>query len=241
MSINSLYASLRGFSFNNKHNHDMKVIMHNKSIQHPAKKKIKESVPFMNGSYDFSTVGSNGEITYDTRTITIVIGIPMSTKDNLQTAYSKILMWLVDVGKSRLIFDDSKDYFYLAEVESVSTFEEVQSFGKLTATFVADPFKTSINNVGDDIWDTFNFEEDVVQNLDIDVVGSEFISVYNAGRSILPNIVVSADMTLNLNDINYNLVTGDNMFYNLKLLNGENAIVINGTGNIKIIFKKKAL
>ena len=30
-----------------------------------AKKKIKETVPFMNGYYDFSTIGSNGEIMYE--------------------------------------------------------------------------------------------------------------------------------------------------------------------------------
>ena len=159
--MSTLYSTLRGFTFNNKHNHDMSVVMHSKSIQPPSKKKIKESVPFMNGSYDFSTVGSNGEIVYTERTITVVLGLPTDSKERLHRLYSKTIEWLMDVGKCQLIFDDIKTYYFMAEVEATSTFDEVMSFGRLTVTFTADPFKTSIEYVGDNLWDTFNFEEDI--------------------------------------------------------------------------------
>ena len=62
--MNELWSNLRGVTFNGKHNNELCIVMHSKSIQSPPKKKIKETVPFMNGSYDFSTVGSNGEIMF---------------------------------------------------------------------------------------------------------------------------------------------------------------------------------
>ena len=37
------------------------------------------------------------------------------------------------------------------------------------------------------------------------------------------------------------LVVGDNKIYDLKLQNGANSIVINGTGHIKFIYRKVVL
>lgn len=239
--MNKLYSSLRGFTFNNIHNHDMNVVMHSKSIQPPSKKKIKESVPFMNGSYDFSTVGSNGEIVYTERTITVVLGLPTDSKERLHILYSKTIGWLMDVEKSQLIFDDIKSYYFIAEVESVSTFEEVMSFGRLTVTFTADPFKTSIEYEGDNLWDTFNFEEDILQDIEFAVSDTKTISLYNYGRSVTPVVNCTEAMTILVGGVSYELTIGDNAFYGLKLINGFNTIVITGTGNIKFLFKKQVI
>jgi predicted phage tail component-like protein len=239
--MNQLYLTLRGFTFNNKHNHDAGVVMQDKSIQPPSKKKIKQSIPFMNGSYDFSTVGSNGEISYNEREITITLGLPTDSKERLQTAYSKALEWLQDVGKSQLIFDDSKDYYYLAEVEDASSFEQVMSYGKLTVKFVADPFKIGVNLEGSDVWDTFNFDEDVAQNVEFDVTGNATVNIINVGRLVSPTINASTSMTITVGGKTYNVVSGDNKLYGLKLQPGDNTITITGTGHIKFIFRKEVL
>lgn len=240
--INQLCSSLKGFTFNGMHNHDMNVILHSKSIQAPSKKKIKESVPFMNGNYDFSTVATNGEIVYDSREITIVLGLPCDTKEQLQILYSQTLEWLEDIGQSHLIFDDMDDYYYMAEVESSSSFDEVMSFGTLSVTFVADPLKTSVDYVGKDIWDTFNFEEDYAISTTFDVNPTNEINVYNPGRIISPIIVVSVDMIIIYNGKTYNLLSGVNENYNLVLNHGINTIRIDsGIGIISFMFRKQSL
>jgi phage-related protein len=195
----------------------------------------------MNGSYDFSTVGSNGEISYNEREITITLGLPTDSKERLQTAYSKALEWLQDVGKSQLIFDDSKDYYYLAEVEDASSFEQVMSYGKLTVKFVADPFKIGVNLEGSDVWDTFNFDEDVAQNVEFDVTGNATVNIINVGRLVSPTINASTSMTITVGGKTYNVVSGDNKLYGLKLQPGDNTITITGTGHIKFIFRKEVL
>lgn len=239
--MNSLMMSLKGFTFNNKHNKNIGTVMHSKSIQPPSKKKIKESVPFMNGSYDFSTVGSNGEINYNERIITIVLGLPADSKERLQIIYSNVLEWLLDSGQCRLVFDDDPTYYYIAEVEETSTFDQFMEFGRLTVTFTAEPFKSSINYVVDDIWDIFNFEEDVVQELQFNVKTTKAISVYNAGRIITPTINVDAELSIVSKGVTYTLLSGDNTFYDLKLYHGYNDMVINGNGNIKFLFEKQVI
>ena len=79
-----IISRLRGVAFNSKHNKDFNIAMERKSIQSPSKKKIKDSVPFMSGSYDFSTIGSNGEITYNEREIAVTFGLPANNKEQLQ-------------------------------------------------------------------------------------------------------------------------------------------------------------
>ncbi len=53
-----------GISFNDKHSYrDFDItILNTRVIETPSKIKIKETVPFMNGSYDFSNLygGVNG-------------------------------------------------------------------------------------------------------------------------------------------------------------------------------------
>lgn len=240
--INSkIISGLRGFTFNGKHNTDVGVVMHSKSIQPPSKKKVKDSVPFQNGSYDFSTIGSNGEITYEEREITIIIGLPAETKEQLQILYSSILEWLVDVGISELKFDVMKDYFYMAEVEDSSSFEEVMEFGRLTVKFVAYPFKMSVDYVGADIWDNFNFEEDYLQGNEFDINGSKTITLYNPRRAVNPVINCTAPMTLIKDGKTYSLTIGDNKIYGFRLNKIANDMTITGTGKIKFLFRKESL
>lgn len=239
--VENIISGLRGFTFNGKHNKDLKVVMESKSIQPPSKKKIKETVPFMNGSYDFSTIGSNGEQIYSERDITIVLGLPASTKEELQVIYSDVLEWLEDVGKQQLKFDVINDYYYMAEVEESSSFEEVMEFGKLTVKFTADPFKMSVDYVGSDVWDTFNFEEDYSQNNEFVITNTTAVSVYNPKRPVNPIINCTNAMTLSKNGTTYNLNTGDNKLYGFRLNTGTNDMVINGTGIIKFLFRKESL
>lgn len=239
--MNTLISSLRGFTFNGKHNNDIKVVMHSKSIQPPSKTKIKASVPFMSGEYDFSTIGSGGEVIYQNREITITIGMNADSKESLQVIYSNVLEWILNVNGSRLIFDDSKDYYYVADVESSSTFEEFMSFGKLTIKFTAEPYKKGIDYATNPLWDTFNFEEDYLQDSDYDVTASRIIEIYNPKMVVAPVINCNSTMSVTHNNIVYNLSVGDNKPYGFKLQNGLNTLTFSGTGHVKISFRKVSL
>ncbi|MBE6067771.1 MAG: phage tail protein [Clostridium lundense] len=233
---------MRGFKFNDKHSYnDHRLLLEKKTILPPGKKKIKLDVPYMNGTYDFSTVATNGETVFEERKIEVLVGFVARSKEQLYVLYSSILEWLTDTGRQKLIFDDICDYYFMAEIEGVTDFEEVISLGKLKVTFTAQPFKVGVNLEGSDIWDTFNFEEDVVQDTEFDVEGTKSVTIINVGRPVTPVINTSSPMTIAINNKNYNLNAGDNKIYGLKLHPGENVINISGTGHIKFIFRKERL
>jgi len=232
-----------GLKFNTKHSiNDFHLIMEYKYVHPPQKKKIKAEVPYMNYFYDFSTVGTNGEPVFTSRQIDVKLSLLASgrTKESLQVLYTMVMQWLLYSGKSQLIFDDMPDVYFMAEVEQISNWEELQWTGSITFSFIAEPFKRSIDYIGD-VWDTFNFELDIVQDVEFDVVTTKMVSIYNVGIPVMPVLNVNTNMSIVYNSKSYSLLTGDNSFYSLKLANGYNTIVINGTGHIKFLYRKELL
>lgn len=228
--------------FNSKGNlTDFDTFLADFSPQPPQPKIIKDDVPFMNGTYDFSTVGSNGEMVYTEREIPCSLDFPCGNKSLLLIKYSQLLEWLLS-GKHELIYTGEPDMKYMARVEKIPSFSTFSSQdGTLSFSFIADPFKQSINYMGDNIWDTFNFEIDYLQDTEFTVSGTQTVTIYNPGRAIVPVINCTAAMTATLNGYTSNLNIGDNTDWKFKLQPGSNEIVVTGTGTIKFIFRKEML
>ncbi|MCR3759145.1 phage tail family protein [Clostridium felsineum] len=236
-----------GFSFNGKHSiTDMGVIMEYKKIQPPAKKKLKLAVPYMNGMYDFSTIGSGGEQVFEQRTINVKIDLlgRDKTKEDLQKLYSRVCEWLLNCSKSKLVFDDDTGFFYMAEVENISSWEETWYWGFMEFVFTCDPFKYGATYYGSDLlWDNLDFDlPDYIQQSRFTISGTQTVYLYVPwGHSFTPNVVVDSNMTCTLN--NYTATFGINspIDYGFRLLNGTNVITITGNGNIEFQFRKEML
>lgn len=230
--------------FNGKKSYDdFQLGLESISIQPPSKKKIKESVPFMNGSYDFSTIGSSGEPVYSERSIKVKFNLFEKNRNFLYIKYSNVLEWLLDAGQAQLIFTDMPNYYYLAEVENAPSFEEVISrLGIMEIEFVAEPFKYGIDYEGDGkLWDTFCFDTDALQDSIFNVNGSITRTIINTGRVIIPQVIVSSNMSCTTNGYTANFTTIKDTDYKFKLQPGENNITISGTGNIEFRFRKEVL
>lgn len=231
---------IKGFSFDGIHSDDMNVVLENYSISTPEKRKITETVPFMNGTYDFSTA-LTGEITYNDREIKITIGFLAKNKNELEMQYSKVAEWLIDRPRCKLIFDRILDYYFTGEVVSSTTMNKVLEYGKMEITFTCDPFRYSRVYVGEIEWDTFNFEEDYLETCVFDINGETKCVIHNPGRSVRPVIVSTAQMTMIYDSVKYSLVKGDNNLYGFYLKSGQNEIVFKGKGTILIRFRKEVL
>lgn len=232
-----------GLTFNNEHSYTKYgLVVVSKKISTPSKKKITLDVPYMNSCYDFSTIGSNGEIVYNKRNIEVDFALLSSNKKELQTMITKAIEWLQDSSSSKLIFDDMPDYYFMAELEEEIEITSSTVIGEFTVKFIAEPFKTGVSVEGTEkAWDTFNFEEDYLQESVYTVSGSKTITIYNTGRLVMPTINCSAAMTATFNGKTYTLYARDNDIYNFKLANGANSITVNGTGTIKFIWRKVSL
>lgn len=233
---------MNGITFNSKHSYnDFHLILNSRTITTPQKKKIKLDIPGMNSVYDFSTIASNGELIFTQRAIECVFTLLANSKSELQAQASRVAEWLQDAPQSQLVFDNISYFYFMAEVEGNIEINEEHNIAEITVQFIAEPFKTSFDDVGNVIWDTFNFNEDVMLYYGYDVVTTQTVNIYNTGRLIMPTINCNAVMSVVFMGKTYPLVIGDNFPYGLKLLNGDNTLVINGTGHVSVLFKKVSI
>ena len=97
---------MAGFKFNNKHTNELGLILLEREISPPSKNKIKSSVPFMNGSYDFSEL--YGEQSFGERTLKYKFDVSHYNHELLMYKLSELQNWLLGTGQEKLYDDDYK-------------------------------------------------------------------------------------------------------------------------------------
>lgn len=230
-----------GIKKDNKHSYnDFEIKILSRSISIPSKRKIKDTVPFMNGSYDFSLL--YGEQTYDEREITYTFSLPKKYKVKLNMLKIKIIEWLYDGIQSKIYDDQFPNFHFLAECTDIDYDESFYNYAQLTATFIAYPFKISTLQDGHDIWDEFNFELDMIQDTKFDVIGSKSITLYNNSIiGIYPTVICDNNFEVIKNGITYSFTPGEVKSFNFKLDKGENNLLLKGNGAIEFKWSKEVL
>ncbi|MDN6290233.1 MAG: phage tail family protein [Tetragenococcus koreensis] len=215
-----------------------------KSIGNPEKEKMKVKPAFSNVEYDFSRI--YGSQPYSTRSLKYpfnVFSTGVKSKQKMNSKRTQLINWLSNSNGKQKLYDDAfPGYYFLAEVEDGVDFDEDYESGVITATFTAYPFMIADNPEGDAIWDTFNFELDVMQNIEYIIEGTRTITLINAGTpNVFPDIESTGNMTIDLNGRSYTVDTGMTKNARLPLNNGENHLTITGNGTIKFTFNKELI
>lgn len=235
-----------GIKFNNKHSfYDFGITMPpEKEIGFPTKEKIVVKVPFSNVEYDFSEL--YGSQSYGTRPLRYsfnVVDRNGNTKEKMNTMKTVLANWLMNTqGKQKLYDDAIPGYYFLAEVEGDMSFQENWDTGIITVTFKAYPFMIAELPEGNDLWDVFNFELDVAQNVEFTVNGSLTVTLLNMGTpDVVPEINTSESMTITKSGITYSIPAGVIQTSDFALKSGENALNITGFGTISFKFFKELI
>ena len=231
-----------GITFNGRHSfNDMGYkILSNREIKSPSKIKVKKSVPYMNGSYDFSNLyGGN---CFTDRVLEYTFLLKATSNKNLEAVRMDCENWLMGTNEQTKLIDDNMNlYYYLAECENIE-FEDMGLVGKLTATFNAYPFRLYGWVEGNDLWDIFNFELDISQEVKFNIEGTKDIVLYNQGAThVKPIIIASSDMEIVKDDITYSIEKGTTNDWQFVLGVGENHLTVKGTGTIEFEFRKEVL
>ena len=233
-----------GIRKSNKHSYyDFGLIMVDRNIETPVKNKIKVNIPYTNGYYDFSDL--YGGDTYEERKLIYTFRLKgMSIKD-INNKYTNIVNWLT-TGTQEPLFDDLfPGYYFLAECEGNINFKELdknKKFATFEVEFIAYPFRIGEYYEGNNLWDTFNFENDVLQDTKFDVVESKIVSIYNVSAiDIEPLIIASNQFQINKDGKSYTVEAGQSKDYKFKLKKGINNLILKGTGTIEFIFRKEVL
>lgn len=228
-----------GFERGGIHTKEYNMWLIERSAPTPEEKTIVESVPFMQGIYDFSTI--LGERVYINRTLTYVFEIIERNYQYRKVDQTALENWLMRDGYVPLYDDHDPGYYYLAKCMSIDT-EDTEGGMTVTVEFEAYPFKVSILPEGHDIWDEFNFELDVAQDVEYQVNGSLTINLLNVGaRTISPTVTASSPMTIQKDGVTYEVPEGESKSEKFRLNIGENPMTITGNGTIKFTWNKELL
>lgn len=228
-----------GILFKDKHSYkDFGISIKSKEIGIPTVNYVKDSVPFMQGEYDFTAL--YGDVPYGERVITYVFDIMDYSKEKMNYLKIAIVNWLKGSEKDILRDDAIRGYYFLAQA-SEHSFKEDGLIGELTIKFTCYPFKIGNEKEGEVLWDDFCFLTDVLQETKFYIEGYKKIKLYSiSSRNIIPTIICDSDMKLRKKGIEYIIEKGthkDNRFY----LEQENEIEIIGTGTIQFDFKREVL
>lgn len=204
-------------------------------VQPPVPKTYYQDVPGGDGSLDLSEAMA-GRVVYERRTITLNFGCGYPI-NQWPALFSEILK-LFHGKMGKLIFDDDPGYYYTGRM-SVSNYERVRQLGTFTVTVEADPYKYELT-AGDEewLWDPFDLESGIIReygNLTVD--GAYELIIDGTEKWIIPEITVSADMTLEFEGERYSLKTGTNKIYDIVIKAGENRLNFIGNGIVTVSYR----
>ena len=149
--------------------------------------------------------------------------------------FSEIMNYLQG-QKFQAILEDDPLYFYEGRF-SVNAWKSDPGQSLITLDYDVSPYKKEIDGVNDNwLWDTFNFETDIIRNYkDLPVKGSLEVAVIGSIMPSVPTIITSTTgFTVEFKGILYRLVKGINIIDEIIMENGENVLLFTGTGTITI-------
>lgn len=198
-------------------------------IGYPKKVKLLKDVPFSNVDYDFSTI--YGEQTYENRQVKYVINaVHKGSIENIgmHAVANEIINWVMSSDTMQPLFDDQDPgYHFLGEVRDAAELTDSFNYGAISIVFDCYPYRIKNVAEGNDIWDTFNFDEDIAQNVKYDVKGARTVSVIN----------------LSAHPVEYKVkTTGDVTYTGPELMEkGNNQFIFKGNGTAEIVWYREVL
>ncbi len=230
-----------GFTKGGKHsNEDFGLKITKREFNPPDQKYITKTVPFMNGSYNFSELYGNS--CYNDRVITYYLDFKYRDKIEYFTKKTIITAWIKD-NKENILYDDLFPGYYFIINESYIEFEEAHLVDcDVVIKLIAYPFMIGSEYEGNNLWDEFNFELDVLQDTSFNISGSKDVSIYNVSAiNIVPVVICSNDMEVIKDGVTYMFKHGTSEDYRFELSVGENNMLIKGNGSIEFKFRKEVL
>lgn len=206
----------------------------------PSVKTNYIEIPGGDGSLDLTTALA-GRPVYKNRTGSWEFYVENGFKD-WAVLYSEIMTYLHG-KKLKAILEDDPNYYYEGRF-AVNAWQSDPNWSIITIDYEVAPYKKSVVAVGNDwLWDTFNFETDMIRSYEnLPVSGSLTVVVIGDSMPVPPTIVASvAGMTVTYNGDTYNLNKGSNYISELTIQEGENTFIFGGTGTITILYERGRL
>lgn len=191
-------------------------------LSQPEAQTAYVDVPFRDGPLDFSTTLTNGIVRYKNRTLTMGFDF-LGDWPQWMATVSQVNNALLG-QKLRIRTQMDPDYYYLGRC-SVSSTKESFAIGSITVTATCDPYKYKLSPTVKEF----------------DVSGSLSVTLPNERMPAVPTVTTDAEITVQFGGSTIVFPAGSRRAPALLLLEGDNRLVLTGTGHIKFEYQEGAL
>ena len=183
-----------------------------RAISAPAKKSIKETVPFSNKTYDFSAI--NGEVYWNERTLEYVFEIVADTPYELECKKAAFSDWIMNVMEEEIFDPYEPGWHYVGTYEDMS-YEDDESIEKTTATvtFTAYPYKIA--------------NKPTVCSIALSASGAGELKIINeSSHRLVPVLTASAAVQIISGGKTYDMAAGEVVDDSFMVQAGANSLTI---------------
>ena len=178
----------------------------------PKKKTIKETLPFSNATYDFSSI--NGETYWEERELSYVFEIIATTPEELEEKKTAFANWVMNVANEEIHDPYIDGYHFLGTFDSMD-YDDEESADKSTITvnFTAYPYKIA------------NDEKNCV----VAVSSGSTVTlslVNNSGHRVQLAVTTDTPIKFMLGDTAYSVPVGTVADSSLMLPVGSNSVIV---------------
>lgn len=213
---------MKGIKFGNYHSYDdFSLILSQKTIGTPSPKVETIDIPGGDGVLDLTDFF--GEVKYNNRNLSFDFST-MVPPEQFMDLFSRVQNALHG-QKMQIILDDDAEWYYTGRI-TVSEWKAEKNIGKLTIDCDCEPFKTRHG-------DTVIFQA---------VEGTEATVILPNGiKPVVPIIDITGNINLTFGTNFWALSEGRYELPAVKLVNGENTILVEGTGTATFTYRERGL
>lgn len=229
-----------GATFGDKHTDSWGLKLLQTTTGFPEAKIFKVDNPAGNGSWDITGCITGGDVKYKERTIQM-------TFDALG-GYSSWRALVSDIAgclhgrRLKIILDTDPSFYYIGRL-SVDTEKSNAVTHRVVITGAADPYKYEITSSTEDwLWDTFNFDTDIIRDYrNIEVNGEYTLIIPGRRKRVIPTFICTAPLTITYSGQSYDLPAGESKVTNIALGEGDHELIFRGHGVVTVEYRGASL
>lgn len=211
-----------GIRINDKHSYgDFGLYLKSRNISLPEKKSIRQTVPFMNGYYDFSAL--NGAPAWGERIIEYSFDVTNDSPVELDHFVSYVLDWLSNVHDVDIHDDTVYDYHWHGSFEKCDMeWDETGMQVELKVSYVVHPFKIA----------DYPTEHRLK-------TGTH--TIYNQGMEVAPYVVSDSTAAIQIGTYVSSIPANEKVQLEIDLARGNNTVVVTGDGTVTLGYYEEVL
>lgn len=190
-----------------------------REIAIPEKRIIKETVPFKNGSYDFTSI--NGEPTFEDRTVTYTFDIIGTSMAEVEEQKRQILDWLTFVENADIYDGYITGYHFKGSFESFEWSEDWEQ-SELSVTFSVYPYMIADEETEEGFTTTQANEEIEIEN--------------TGSHAVVPTVTVTENIVLKLGGGSFTFSPSVSKNESFRLAKGVNSITVDKATTLTISY-----